>query len=78
MNKKKKTQDLKWQLYFGINYTIIRLKNAYKIRSLSSYMTYTQENKHSSLLDFSPLLSNGDCRLIWKASLYKSRFQLSS
>ena len=44
-------------------------ENAYKIRSLSSYR-YTQENRQSSLLDFSPLLSDGDWRLMWKASLF--------
>ena len=55
-------------------------KNVYKISSLNSYRRYryTQENKQSSLLDFNPLLRDGDWRLMWKASLYNSRFQLSS
>ena len=55
-----KNQDLKRQLYFGINYTIITLKMHTKIRSLNSYKRYTHENRQSSLLDFSPLLSDGD------------------
>ena len=71
-----KNQDLKGQLYFGINYTIIWLKMHTKIRSLNSYKRYTHENRQSSLLDFSPLLSDGNWRLMWKAYLYNSRFQL--
>ena len=39
-------------------------ENAYKIRGLNSYRRYTQENRQSSLLDFSPLLSDGDWRLM--------------
>jgi len=33
-------------------------ENAYKIRGLSSYKRYTQENRQNSLLDFIPLLSD--------------------
>ena len=50
-------------LYFGISYTIIRLRKfTYKLDL--KYCGFTQENRWSSLLDFSPLLREGARRLM--------------
>ena len=39
---------------------------------------FTQENRQSSLLDFSPLLREGARRVMKYASFYRRRFQLLS
>ena len=38
---------------------------------------YPQENRQSSLLDFNPLLSDGDWRLMWKANQAPITFKIS-
>ena len=65
MNKTKISSDS----YISVKLCYHQTENAYKIRSLlNSHTRYTPENRQSSLLDFNPLLSDGDWRLMWKAS----------